>query len=281
MLNGGCYIITAPKKCEKCGSVRDEETKHYGDEGVIACAKGPCAMKVEFFRCNSSMCRALIHSEGREQHLILLRHVSAATHAFMRHEVYGVACGIGPTSLRLQHYEQKVLESQSCGAIPSKPKTRGVRTLHDMFRLMTQVMTKNPSRELFTCDTCTPFSPSIQYEAVAVDGICAGYPTKFVKPFISVSVPCKPVGPTTSDPTTSRPKCRLLKRSDTMKFLLQAARGENIRVTSRTVRPIMAAFRLLAPFVFLADWSLESICGLSETDFGIEDQIEGILGIVA
>ena len=199
----------------------------------------------------------------------------------MRHEGYCVACGIGPTSLRLQRYEQKVLESQSCGAIPSKPKTRGVRTLHDMFRLMTQLVTKNPSRELSTCDTSTPFSPSIPYEAVAVDGICEGYPTKFVKPFISVSVACKPVGPTTSDPTTSRPKCRLLKRSDTMKFLLQAARGEKIRVTSRTVRPIMAAFHLLAPFVFPADWSLESICGLSETDFGIEDQIESILGIVA
>ena len=146
---------------------------------------------------------------------------------------------------------------------------------------MTQLITKNPSRELFTCDTCTTFSPSIPYEAVAVDGICAGYPTKFVKPFISVSVPCKPVGPTTSDPTTSRLKCRLLKRSDTMKFLLQAARGKNITVTAWNVRPIMAAFRLLAPFVFSADWSLESICGLSETDFGIEDQVEGILGIVA
>ena len=66
MLYGGCYIITAPKKCEKCGSARDEETQQYGDEGVIACAKGPCAMKVEFFQCKNSMCRALTHSEGRE-----------------------------------------------------------------------------------------------------------------------------------------------------------------------------------------------------------------------
>ena len=150
MLTGDCYTITAPKKCEKCGSVRDEETKKYGAEGVIVCAKRPCAMKVDFFQCKNWMCRALTHSEGREQHLIFLIHVSAATHAFMRHEVYGVACDIGPTSLRLQHHEQKVLESQSGGAIPSKPKTRGVRTLHDMFRLMTQLMTKNPSREYFS-----------------------------------------------------------------------------------------------------------------------------------
>lgn len=105
--------------------------------------------------------------------------------------------------------------------------------------------------ELFSCGTCTPFSPSIPYEEVAVDGICAGNPTKFLKPFIDVSVSCSLVGPITSDRIMNKPKCRLLYRSDTMKFRPRAARGtrgENIRVTSRTLRRVMLAFCLLAPF---------------------------------
>lgn len=114
------YYIRAPYNSNNCGSPRNEKSRGVWENGIIMPTIGPCSLHVEFFKYSSRTCTALIHSEGREHCLFIHSFTTAATHAYLRRELTGVALGNGTLKSRLRHYHSTFMAAihSVCCSLP-------------------------------------------------------------------------------------------------------------------------------------------------------------------
>ncbi len=111
-------------------------------------------MHVEEYICSSSTCNSPVIAEGRDQCIILENRRTAATHALLRRELYGVVISNGTLTGRLRHYHSYVTSNSFFGVIPSDPACRSVKTEVKLCSFMLKLMCLSPPESLFRCRTC-------------------------------------------------------------------------------------------------------------------------------
>ncbi len=140
-------FLEAPLVCSPCGSARNSKTRKIWKDGVIMCIIGSFVLHIEEFSCSND-------SEGRCECVLLDKNTSAATHAFFRRKLLGVASSNGTLMGTLKHFHSQVISHMHGGVLPFYLFSRSLKTMQRLCTIMLVLMTLSANGEMFECEAC-------------------------------------------------------------------------------------------------------------------------------
>ncbi len=237
-------------------------------DGVLMCTISPCRMHIEVFECSNSNCSSKVLAEGRDHYIVIDRVSSAATHALIRRELFGVAISNGTLTGRLNHFHSFVTANAFVGVIPEAPVCRSVRTLLKLCSITLRLICMSPAEQLFQCNVCE-FNGNIrvdQINALCMDGISQGFVKTGTKPFTNISEPCISLKNSNS---AAKGRAEDMSRPLTCftRELLDAIRGNSQVCTSANEKDFASAARMVSEIAVPAEYfSSISVCGKTRGD---------------